>query len=83
MQLNNLETGVILAPLAATVQQLALSKLDAGSQRIPLPAARPEMAGMYIVDPLAGRRVSLGRWFSDHPPTGERIARLRAATWVR
>jgi heat shock protein HtpX len=56
----------------------ALSKLDAMSQRIPMAGARPEMAGMWVVNPLAGRRANLQRWFSDHPPTAERIARLRA-----
>jgi heat shock protein HtpX len=97
---------VILAPLAATLLRLALSrnrefeadragarligdgeplaralsKIDTMSRRIPMPSARPEMAGMWVVSPLAGRRVNLARWFSDHPPTAERIARLRATS---
>jgi heat shock protein HtpX len=100
---------LILAPLAATLLQLALSrsrefeadrsgaaligdgeplaralaKLDAMSRRVPMANVRPEMAGMYIMNPLAGRRVALGRWFSDHPPTEERIARLRSRSWAR
>ena len=98
---------VILAPLAATLLQLALSrsreyeadrdgarligdgeplasalsKLDYSSQRVPLQVPR-EMAGLFIVNPLAGRRVAFGRWFSDHPPTDERIARLRSQQWA-
>jgi heat shock protein HtpX len=98
---------LILAPLAASILQLALSrsreyeadrsgakligdgeplaraltKLDSASQRIPMPNANPSMAGMYIVNPLAGRRVNLARWFSDHPPTADRIARLRSRQW--
>jgi heat shock protein HtpX len=100
---------LILAPLAASVLQLALSrsreyeadrsgakligdgeplaraltKLENGSRQIPMPNANPSMAGMYIVNPLAGRRVNMARWFSDHPPTADRIARLRAHEWSR
>jgi heat shock protein HtpX len=100
---------LILAPLAATLLQLALSrsreyeadrsgarligdgeplaralsKLDSASQRIPMPTANPSMAPLYIVNPLAGRRVNLARWFSDHPPTADRIARLRSRQWSR
>ncbi|MHB1535561.1 MAG: M48 family metalloprotease [Acidimicrobiales bacterium] len=99
---------LILAPLAATMLQLALSrsrefeadrsgarligdgeplaralaKLDATSRRIPMPGVRPEMAGLYIVSPLVDHQVSFKRWFADHPPTGERIARLRAREWA-
>ncbi len=99
---------IILAPLAATLLQLALSrsreyeadrsgaaligdgeplaralsKLEMASQKIPMPGARREMAGMYIVNPLAGRRVSFKKWFSDHPPTADRIARLRSREWA-
>jgi len=62
----------------------ALSKLDSGARQIPMPTARPEMAGLYIVNPLAGRQgggLNLPRWFSDHPPTPERIARLRSMSF--
>ena len=100
---------LILAPLAATMLQLALSrsrefeadrsgarligdgeplaralaKLEAGSRQIPMPQARREMAPMYIVSPLAGMNVSFKNLFSDHPPTAERIARLRSREWAR
>jgi heat shock protein HtpX len=99
---------VILAPIAASLLQLALSrsrefeadrsgarligdgeplaralsKLDSATRQIPMPAARPEMAGMYIMNPLAGRRESFSRWFADHPPTQERIKRLRSREWA-
>jgi heat shock protein HtpX len=98
---------LILAPLAATLLQLALSrsreyeadasgarligdgeplaralaKLEAGAQQIPMPMARREMAPMYIVSPLAGMKVALKGLFSDHPPTEDRIARLRSRAW--
>ena len=99
---------VILAPIAATLLQLALSrsrefeadrsgarligdgeplaralaKLDAASQQIPMPYAHREMAGLYIVNPLAGMNVSMKGLFSDHPPTEERIRRLRSREWA-
>lgn len=100
---------VILAPLAAMLLQLALSrsreyqadrsgaqligdgeplaralaKLDAASRQIPMPYARREMAGLYIVNPLAGMNVSMKGLFSDHPPTADRIARLRSRDWAK
>jgi len=38
--------------------------------------ANPATAHMFIVNPLTG--ASFSRLFSTHPPTEERIARLRA-----
>ena len=100
---------VILAPLAAVLLQLALSrsrefeadrsgarligdgeplaralsKRDAASRQIPMPLARREMAPLYIVSPLAGMNISFKSLFSDHPPTDERIRRLREREWAR
>ncbi len=100
---------VILAPMAATLLQLALSrsreyeadrsgarligdgeplaralaKLEQASIQIPMPQARREMAPMYIVSPLAGMNVSYKSLFSDHPPTADRIARLRSMEWAK
>jgi heat shock protein HtpX len=100
---------IILAPLAATLLQLALSrsreyeadrsgarligdgeplaralsKLESASRQIPMPYARREMAGLYIVNPLAGMNVSMKGLFSDHPPTQDRIARLRSREWAK
>ena len=50
----------------------ALGKLEGWSQRIPMDA-QPAMAHMYIMKPAG-----LMRLFSTHPPTEERIARLRS-----
>ena len=61
----------------------ALAKLEAGAQRIPMPQVRREMAPLYIVSPLAGMNVSFKNLFSDHPPTEDRIARLRSKEWAR
>lgn len=92
---------IILAPLAATIIQLAISrsrefgadrtgaevggdpealasaleKLEAYAKRIPLPV-NPAVSHLFIVKPLTG--ASLQNLFSSHPPTAERVARLRA-----
>lgn len=91
---------IFLAPLAATVIQLAISrsrehgadragadvggdpealasaleKLEAYSQRVPLPV-NPAVSHLFIVKPLTG--FSMQSLFSTHPPTAERVARLR------
>jgi heat shock protein HtpX len=91
---------LIVAPLAATLIQLAISrsrefgadetgaylsgdpealasaleKLEAYSQRIPLPV-NPAVSHLFIVKPLTG--VTFQSLFSTHPSTVERIARLR------
>lgn len=54
----------------------ALRKLQAYSQRIPSPVAKPAFAHLYIVNPLSGR--ALGGLFSTHPPIEERVRRLEA-----
>ncbi|MDA0301881.1 MAG: zinc metalloprotease HtpX [Chloroflexi bacterium] len=92
--------AVIVAPIAATLIQLAVSrsrefqadhdganivrdpealasalqKLEMGSRRVTMDV--PEStAHMYIVNPFAGLRGS--SLFATHPPTAERVARLR------
>ena len=92
---------MILAPLAATLIQTAISrsrefaadggaarttgdplalasaleKLSYAAGRVPMEAS-PQTAHLFIVNPLTSR--SLVRLFSTHPPTEERIRRLRA-----
>ncbi|MGH9078210.1 MAG: M48 family metalloprotease [Acidimicrobiales bacterium] len=99
----------ILAPLAAALLQMALSrsreyeadrsgarliddgeplaraleKLEMAARRVPMPGVRPEMAALYIVSPLSGLRVTAKKWFADHPPTEDRVARLRSRSWAR
>ncbi len=91
---------VILAPIAAMLIQLAISrgreyaadssgaqlegdpeplataleKLDSATRIIPM-AANPATAHLFIVNPL--RASALATLFSTHPPTAERIRRLR------
>ena len=52
----------------------ALARLHNTALEVPMQAA-PATENMFIVSPLAGRRI--GNWFSTHPPVEERIARLR------
>jgi heat shock protein HtpX len=92
---------MILAPIAAMLIQLAISrsreyeadrsgaelagdpeglarslqKLEAANKRIPLPVPDAQ-SSLFIVQPLTGS--SMAKLFSTHPPTEERIARLRA-----
>ncbi|MCU1462703.1 MAG: Protease HtpX [Acidimicrobiales bacterium] len=99
---------VILAPLAAMVLQMALSrsrefeadrsgarlihdgeplaralaKLDAAARRIPM-EVDPAQATKYIINPLSGRKIQFAKLFTTHPPTEERIARLRNREWER
>ncbi|MCL5030471.1 MAG: zinc metalloprotease HtpX [Bacteroidetes bacterium] len=92
---------LILAPIAATLLQLAVSRsrefaADAGGAQIshnplalasalekisvknqlkPVDNAGPATAHMFIVNPLSGK--SFMKLFSTHPPTEERIKRLK------
>ncbi len=93
---------MILAPLAAVMMQMALSrsreyeadhsgaellgtgeplaraleKIDAASKQVPM-NIDPAQATAYIINPLAGRKANFAGWFQTHPPTAERVARLR------
>jgi len=58
----------------------ALAKLDAAARRIPMDVD-PAQATKYIVNPLTGRKVQFANLFTTHPPTEERIARLRSGQW--
>lgn len=54
----------------------ALEKMQLAAKKIPMDV-NPAQASMYIVNPLSGRRVQFANLFMTHPPTEERIARLR------
>lgn len=97
---------LILAPLAAALLQMALSrsreyeadrsgarligdgeplaraleKLESAAKRIPM-SVQPAEASLYIVNPLTGRQVAFKQWFMTHPPTEDRIRRLRSGEW--
>ena len=56
----------------------ALQKLEASAKRIPMNVS-PAVAPLAIVNPLAALKgMGIGRLFSTHPPTAERVARLES-----
>jgi heat shock protein HtpX len=59
----------------------ALGKLDAAARQIPM-KVDPAQAQKYIVNPLTGRKVNFAKLFTTHPPTEERVARLREREWA-
>jgi len=59
----------------------ALEKIEASVRAIPMDVD-PVQAQKYIVNPLTGRKVQFANLFSTHPPTADRIARLRAREWA-
>jgi heat shock protein HtpX len=97
---------VILAPIAAMLLQMALSrsreyqadasgahlindgeplaraleKIEAYVKQVPMDVPQAQ-ATAYIINPLTGRKVSFAGLFSTHPPTQDRIARLRGGEW--
>jgi heat shock protein HtpX len=77
------EADRIGAQLSGSGEPLAraLEKLQAYAQRVPM-NVHPAQAQAYIVNPLSGRRVHFANLFSTHPPTEERIARLRSPLTV-
>ncbi len=92
----------ILAPLAAVMLQMALSrsrefeadhdgaqllgsgeslaqalaKIESYARQVPMDID-PAQATAYIINPFTGRKVQFANMFSSHPPTEERIKRLR------
>jgi heat shock protein HtpX len=99
----------ILAPLAAGLLQMALSrgrefeadrsgarligdgeplarallKLEAGAKQIPM-NIDPAHAQAYIVNPLAAvKNLQFKNLWRSHPPTEDRVQRLRAGDWQK
>jgi heat shock protein HtpX len=66
------------AELLGTGEPLAraLEKIDAYAQQIPM-NIDPAHATAYIINPLTGKKANFANLFSSHPPTADRIARLR------
>jgi heat shock protein HtpX len=54
----------------------ALGKLESWSKRIPMADVNPATAHLFIIKPFSGK--SMMRFFSTHPSTEDRIARLQA-----
>ena len=96
----------LLAPLAAGILQMALSrsrefeadrtgaeligdgeplaralqKIEAYAHRVPMDID-PAHAQAFIINPLSGRKVQFANLFRTHPPTEDRVARLRGGDW--
>ena len=60
----------------------ALEKIEASVRAIPMDVD-PVQAQKYIVNPLTGRKIQFANLFTTHPPTADRIARLREREWAR
>ena len=60
----------------------ALAKLETAAARVPMDVT-PAQATLFIINPLTGRQVRAANWFRTHPPTEDRIARLRDGDWKK
>jgi heat shock protein HtpX len=58
----------------------ALQKLEVGARQIPMDID-PAHASAFIVNPLAGRKMSFANLWRTHPKTEDRVARLRGGEW--
>jgi len=58
----------------------ALQKLEAGAKQIPMDID-PAHAQAFIVNPLTGRQMRFANLWRSHPPTEDRVARLRSGEW--
>jgi heat shock protein HtpX len=72
------EADRVAATMIGTGEPLAraLEKMEVAAKQVPM-KVNPAQAQAYIVNPLSGRRANMASLFSTHPPTGERIERLR------
>ena len=64
-------------PLARSLQ-----KIEAYAKQIPM-NVDPAHATAYIINPLTGRKAQFANLFRSHPPTDDRVARLRNREWAR
>ena len=74
------ETGAHLAGNPLHLAS-ALEKLAAYSGQAPMQAGNEATAHLFIVNPFSGR--GMASLFSTHPPTEDRVRRLRAMAGVR
>ena len=58
----------------------ALVKIERGARTVPMDID-PAHAQAFIVNPLTGRQVQFANLFRSHPPTEERVERLRGGAW--
>ncbi|HEX4489573.1 MAG TPA: zinc metalloprotease HtpX [Acidimicrobiia bacterium] len=67
------------AELIGTGEPLAnaLLKIESYARQVPMDVD-PAHATAYIINPFTGRKVKFANFYSSHPPTADRVARLRA-----
>ncbi len=58
----------------------ALEKIEAYAKQVPM-NVNPAQATAYIINPFTGRKVMFANMFSSHPPTADRIHRLRSGQY--
>jgi heat shock protein HtpX len=99
---------MILAPIAAAILQMALSrsreyeadrsgarligdgeplaralqKIEGYAKQVPM-NVDPAHATAYIINPFTGRKARFSNLFTSHPPTEDRVARLRNREWAQ
>jgi heat shock protein HtpX len=59
----------------------ALNKIEAYAHQIPMNIDQPHAAA-FIINPFSGRKMQFGNLFRTHPPTEDRIRRLRSREWA-
>jgi heat shock protein HtpX len=98
---------MILAPIAAAILQMALSrsreyeadrsgarligdgeplaralqKIEGHAKQVPM-NIDPAHATAFIINPFSGRKVQFSNLFTSHPPTEDRVRRLRSREWA-
>jgi heat shock protein HtpX len=59
----------------------ALAKIESSAKQVPM-NIDPAHAQAFIVNPLTGRKMQFSNLYRTHPPTEDRIARLRSREWA-
>ncbi len=59
----------------------ALAKIESSAKRVPM-NIDPAHAQAFIINPLSGRKMQFSNLYTTHPPTEQRIARLRNREWA-
>src|SRR4051812_35512604 len=60
----------------------ALAKIESSAKQIPM-KIDPAHAQAFIINPLSGQKIQFSNLFRTHPPTEDRIARLRSREWAQ
>jgi heat shock protein HtpX len=55
----------------------ALIKIEGYAKQVPMDIDSAH-ATAFIINPLTGKKVQFAGWFRSHPPTEDRVARLRS-----